>query len=67
MSQDHNPGNHGQVSRREALRCGVWSAAGMVAVGGLGLSGGKAGVASLEQGQRFGRGRGMTAGNILLF
>jgi hypothetical protein len=36
MSTNHNPNNQKQVSRREALRRGVCSAAGMVAASGLG-------------------------------
>ena len=35
MSTNHNPDNQKHVSRREALRRGVWSTAGMIAASGL--------------------------------
>ena len=35
MSTNHNPDNQEHVSRREAMRRGVWGAAGMIAAGGL--------------------------------
>ena len=35
MSTNHNPDNQEHVSRREAMRRGVWGTAGMIAAGGL--------------------------------
>jgi hypothetical protein len=35
MSTNHNPDNQKRVSRREAMRRGVWGAAGMIAASGL--------------------------------
>ena len=35
MSTNHGPDNQQHVSRREAMRRGVWGAAGMIAAGGL--------------------------------
>jgi hypothetical protein len=35
MSTNHHPDNQEHVSRREAMRRGVWGAAGMIAAGGL--------------------------------
>ena len=35
MSRNHNPDNQEHVSRREAMRRGVWGAAGVIAAGGL--------------------------------
>jgi uncharacterized protein (DUF1501 family) len=35
MNPNHHPSNHEQLSRREAMRRGVWGAAGMIAAGGL--------------------------------
>ena len=35
MSTNHNPDNQQHVSRREAMRRGVWGTAGMIAAGGL--------------------------------
>ena len=36
MGTSHNPDNQEHVSRREAMRRGVWGTAGMIAAGGLG-------------------------------
>jgi len=36
MSTSHHPDNQRSVSRREAMRRGVWGAAGVLAAGGLG-------------------------------
>ncbi len=35
MSTNHNPPNPEHLSRREALRCGAWGTAGLIAAGGL--------------------------------